>query len=149
MAIKQVHICDGCSSEMEVFSNHRRLRVQIANIPGCMPVDAVKDVCSFACFLVVIRGLLPKNSPAAPLVDYSEDVSVDELDLSVRVANYLAKHKIHTVNQLCDSDPAPMHHRVNGMGVRNFRILEAELKKIGRAFGDRNTGITEVGESDA
>ena len=68
--------------------------------------------------------------------DKAMDMSIDELELSVRYYNCLKRAGINTVAELCDKTPDDMM-KVRNLGRKSLEEVLAKLKELGLSL---NTG---------
>ncbi len=162
--IKQSHVCDGCEKVQEQYLNARRLTIRIDHIPtkDWFPamskggqfsrIHAVKDACSHECFLRILADqVLNCQAMSRHPIETKRSVSVDELDLSIRAANWCARHDVQTAAQLAEYDFSELG-RLERPNKNMIRNMSEELSKHGLKWTYMsheqlvsNTGITEPG----
>ena len=67
--------------------------------------------------------------------DKSRDMSIDELELSVRSYNCLKRAGINTVKELCDKTPDDMM-KVRNLGRKSLEEVLAKLKELGLSLNN-------------
>ena len=72
---------------------------------------------------------------ALPIYNQSADMSIDELELSVRSYNCLKRAGINTVKELCNKTPDDMM-KVRNLGRKSLEEVLAKLKELGLALKD-------------
>jgi len=75
------------------------------------------------------------ETPEEKVVIKNEDMTIEDLDLSVRSYNCLKRASISTVNELCSKTEEEMI-KVRNLGKKSLKEVKEKLAEIGKSFRD-------------